>query len=221
MARGTDFGGIHSSRDLNLIQQSVDEQPAEPKLNLVEIPGADGTKDLSELPAGRVLYNDRTVTWTFALYPGDNWATKHRQVSNLLNGRRCHITLDTNPGYYYIGRLTVKKYNLDMTLRQITVEATCSPYMRKQNITTVEVNFNRVPAGEFIPILLENERMPTVPTIEVTVPATIKWGNAEAEIGEGSFTSLDIELQAGANTLYAKSATGEGKISIHYQEGSL
>lgn len=137
MARGTDFGGIHSHRDLNLIQQQVNEQPAEPKLNMIDIPGADGSKDLSELPGGRLTYKDRTVSWLFALYPGDNWDTKHRQVSNALNGKRCRITLDTNPAYYYLGRLIVKKYNKDKALRQITVEAVCSPYLLKQEPTVL------------------------------------------------------------------------------------
>ena len=133
--KGTDFGGVHSYTDLHLIQQLVDIQPAEPKLNLVDIPGADGSKDLSEMPGGRVVYKDRTLTWTFALYPGENWHDKHRQVSNTLNGRRCKITMDDDPGHYYLGRLSVKKYNTDKVLRQITVEATCSPWMLKQEQT--------------------------------------------------------------------------------------
>lgn len=141
MARGTDFGGIHSHRDLNLIQQLVEVQPAEPKLNLVDIPGADGSRDLSALPAGRVVYADRSITWTFALYPGEKWDAKHRQVSNALNGRECKITLDTDPDYYYQGRLSVKKYNHDRTLHQITVEATCRPWILKQMQTSAFIPF--------------------------------------------------------------------------------
>ena len=64
MARGTTFSDIHSHRDLHLIQQQVDVQPAPPKLNLVDIPGANGSKDLSTQPAGRVVYEDRKITWT-------------------------------------------------------------------------------------------------------------------------------------------------------------
>lgn len=137
MAKGTDFGGVHSFYDLNLIQQLVDEQPAEPKLNLIDIPGADGSVDMSELPGGRLVYKDRTLTWIYALYPGENWDAKHRQVSNALNGKRCRITLDSNPDYYYDGRVTVKKYNKDKLLRQITVEAICNPWMLKQQPTVV------------------------------------------------------------------------------------
>lgn len=141
MARGTNFGGIHSHYDLNLIQQKVVVEPAEPRLNLIEIPGADGAVDMSEQPAGRVTYDTRIVTWTFALYPGENWDAKHRQVSNVLNGRRCNITLDTDPEYYYQGRLRVKKHNVDGLLRQIVVEAVCQPYKLRQAPTQVFVPF--------------------------------------------------------------------------------
>jgi hypothetical protein len=142
MARGTDFGGIHSHRDLNLIQQSVEVDPAEPKLNMVEIPGADGAVDMSEQPAGRVVFNTRKITWTYALYPGESWDAKHRQVSNVLNGRKCNITLDTDPEYYYVGRLSVTKHNIDNTLRQITIVAICQPYKLRQEQTVVFVPFS-------------------------------------------------------------------------------
>jgi hypothetical protein len=141
MARGTSFGGIHSHTDLNLIQQKVEVEPAEPKMNLVEIPGADGAVDMTEQPAGRVTYKTRKITWTFALYPGENWDAKHRQVNNALNGRRCDITLDSDPEYYYQGRLAVKKHNVDGLLRQIVVEAICQPYKLRQDVTHVFVPF--------------------------------------------------------------------------------
>lgn len=141
MVRGTNFGGIHSHYDLNLIQQKVDVEPAEPKLNLIEIPGADGAVDMTEQPAGQVTYETRKITWTFALYPGENWEAKRRQVNNALNGRRCDITISTDPEYYYQGRLSVKKHNVDMSLRQIVVEAICQPYKLRQLQTLVFVPF--------------------------------------------------------------------------------
>ena len=217
MAKGTDFGGVHSARDLHLIQQKLDIQPAEPKLNLIDIPGADGSVDMSELPAGRVVYHDRTLTWTYALYPGDDWHTKHRQVSNALNGKRCNIILDDDSANYFSGRLAVKKYNTDRALRQITVVATCSPWILKRSRTIVRADLT----ADFQAITLSNGKKPAIPTIEVNTAATIVWGELTAEIEAGSFTSLDIELKEGNNVLYAKAASGSGGITVTYQEGSL
>lgn len=221
MAKGTDFGGVHSNRDLHLIQQKVEIQPAEPKLNLIDIPGGDGSKDLSDRPAGRIVYKNRPATWLFALYPGENWHEKHKQVSNALNGKRCAITLDDDPGVYYEGRLSVKKYNTDKLLRQITVEANCHPYLLKQQETRVETTLT----SDFKAITLPNWKKPVIPEITVTSETTIRWKGATATLAPGTHRLLDVELQEGENLIEAKlaNATGNivGGITFTYREGSL
>ena len=217
MARGTNFGGIHSHRGLNLIQQTVEISPAEPKLNLINVPGANGSKDLSEQPAGRVVYNNRAIVWTFGLYPGEDWPAKHRQVSRALNGKRLRITLDEDPGYYYDGRVAVKKYNRDRTLRQITVEATCDPYMLKQ-LETVRTEILSTTERS---IVLTNECKPVLPQFTVTAPTVIGFNGNSFSMNAGTHRFLDIELQEGVNTLTARTTSGSGTITIKYQEGAL
>ena len=217
MARGTDFGGIHSHFDLRLIQQKVEVQPAEPKLNLIEIPGADGFKDYSETPAGRVTYKPRRILWTFALYPGENWDEKRSEVEGKLNGVSCQITLDTDPGYYYQGRLAVSKYNLDRSLRQITVEAVCQPYKLKQLETSESMDITT----SYKPMLLFNSRKPVTPIITVTVPSTIMWQGGTYSLAAGSHKILGLQFQEGENQLQVKTSSGTGRVTITYREGAL
>lgn len=217
MARGTTFGRVHSHLDLHLIQQKVEVQPAEPRLNLVEIPGADGFKDYSETPAGRVTYKPRKILWTFALYPGDNWEEKQSEVSGKLNGLSAKITLDADPDYYYLGRLTVAKYNRDRSLRQIQVEATCQPFKLKQLETSTSLDLST----SYKTVMLLNSRKPVIPTITVTAATTIMWrGNTYALVA-GTHRILGIELQEGGNELQAKVNSGTGRLTITYQEGAL
>lgn len=218
MARGTDFGGVHSSIDLHLIQQMVDVQPAEPKLNLIDIPGGDGVKDMSTQPAGRVVFKDRKITWTFALYPGDLWDDKHRQVSGALNGKYCKITLDSDPDYYYLGRLVVKSYKVSNQLRQIVIEASCRPYKLRQQETKVTVSNI---STTYRTLDLVNDRKPIVPTITVTAETTLRWNGGTITLSPGTHRILDIELQEGINKLEAKVAAGTGSITLTYQEGAL
>lgn len=217
--RETRFGDdIYSFQDLHLIQQRVDIQPAEPKLNLVNIPGADGSKDLSELPGGRLYYKDRKITWIFALFPGDNWDEKHSQVSNALNGKRCTIHLYSDWDWYYEGRVVVKKYNRDKALRQITVEATCGPYKRRYALSGGDFNITT----EIRNITLPNEQLPVVPDIYATVEAEITWNGMTAVISPGTwYSSLDIELAKGVNTIGVRALSEAGTIRILYREGSL
>ena len=219
MPRETRFGDdIYSFRTLHLIQQKVDVQPAEPKLNLIDIPGANGSKDISEQPAGRMMYKDRTITWTFALYPGDKWETKHAEVSNALNGLRCTIHLGTDWDWYYEGRLVVKEYNVDKALRQITVEAICKPYKRKFALSGGDFDVTTERAD----IRLHNEQLPVVPDFYADVEAEITWQGSSVVIAPGVwFSSLDIELPKGESVIGLRATSAPGKVRILYREGSL
>ena len=219
MPRETRFGDdIYSFRTLHLIQQKVDVQPAAPKLNLIDIPGANGSKDISEQPAGRMMYKDRTITWTFALYPGDKWETKHAEVSNALNGLRCTIHLGTDWDWYYEGRLVVKEYNVDKALRQITVEAICKPYKRKFALSGGDFDVTT----ERTDIRLYNEQLPVVPDFYADVEAEITWQGSSVVIAPGVwFSSLDIELPKGESVIGLRATSAPGKVRILYREGSL
>lgn len=217
MAKGTDFGGVHSRDQLGLIQQKVVVGAAEPKTNFVNIPGTDGTKDFTEQPAGRVTYKDRKLSWTFALYPSDDWAEKLREVTNALSGRRCKITLDENPDYYFDGRVAVKSYPRDKSLRQITVEATCSPYQLKQRETVRTVQVTTTVQT----IRLANEFKVATPRFKVTAETVIGWNGGTLTLSPGEHMSLDVQLPAGVSNLTAKTVSGTGTLTITYQEGSL
>lgn len=220
MAKGTTFGTVHSNRDLGLIQQKVDIQPAQPKLNLIDIPGADGSKDLSDRPAGRIVYHDRVLTWTFALYPGENWHEKHRQVSAALNGKRLDIYLDDDPNYFYTGRLTVKKYNTDKALRQITVEATCSPYMWSVNISSTQGAFT---LNRDSTIYL-NAVAPTECFVTLPYQATIKFKSYSISASEGRL-KLPALLSPGENAitinLSKSGSSGTAIVTFEWREGAL
>jgi phage-related protein len=124
---GIKFGEIHSFFDLNLILSAVKIPPAAPKTTYVEVPGADGSVDLTEAH-GEVRYSDRQLEFTFTAHPLDamKWEERKTAVSNALNGKRCRITLDSNPDYYYDGRVVVKmdsSFARDMVTREGAPEA--------------------------------------------------------------------------------------------------
>ena len=79
MAKGTKFGSLHSVADLRLIQQSVKITPAKPRLNLLDVPGANGKVDLTEANGAGVTFESKkydciapegvVCTWSPAEYP--------------------------------------------------------------------------------------------------------------------------------------------------------
>lgn len=161
--KGITFGEIHSYRDLNLILSKVEIAPAKPKTNYIDIPGGDGSVDLTEAH-GEVKYYDRECKFTFSMNPSGDlseaaWEAKKTEVSNALNGNKFKITLDKDAEFYYLGRCEVNEYLSNKRLRQIVVAATVEPYKYKQEET--EVRFmTKVPvpinADESNPITFED-----------------------------------------------------------------
>lgn len=212
MMKGIWFDNIHSYGDFNLVLSKVDIPPATPKTQYVDIPGGDGSADLTEA-FGEVKYKDRDCKFTFTVFPYEDPEQKKKEVSNLLNGKRCKITLDKDPDYYWDGRCMIDNYSSNKNVHQIVVKATVAPYKRKKGATIVEVS-----AGENVPIILSNGRKRAIPTITAMADATITFDGNSFTIGAGTHRVLNISLVEGGNLL---TVTSTAPVVFTYQEGDL
>lgn len=210
--KGIIFGNIHSWDDLNLILSKPDIPPAEVKENYVDIPGGDGSADLTEA-FGEVRYKDRKCKFTLSVLPSDDFEEKKREVSNLLNGKRMRITLDKDPDYYWEGRCSVDSYASNKMNRQIVVGATVAPYKLKTYPTRVVI-----PAGNKVVRTLWNSRKTVVPTITATAAASIIFEGGTYNIEAGTSKILNIELVEGRNQV---TVTSSAPVEFSYQEGDL
>lgn len=209
---GIYFDNIHSYHDLNLVLSKAEIPPAAVKTQYVDIPGGDGSVDLTEA-LGRIFYKDRECTFTFTAIPPDDFEEKKKEVSNLLNGKRCKIILDKDPDYYWEGRCALDKYSSDKNVHQIVVTATVAPYKLKVNQTTVII-----PAGEAVSRVLKNGRKPVVPIITNTAEATIVFNNNTVTIDPGVHKLLEITLTEENNQVIVTSSEA---VKFSYQEGDL
>lgn len=210
--KGIWFDGVHSFEHLNLVLSEVDIPPAAVKTNYVDIPGGDGSVDLTEA-LGEVKYKDRECTFTFTAFPQDDFEDKKREVSNLLNGKRCELIVDKDPDYYWTGRCAINEYQSDKNIHKIVVGATVAPYKMRIKETVVTV-----PAGEAVVAVLSNSRKTVVPTIFNTDDATIIFGDTTYNLKAGTHTILDFELVAGDNQV---TVTSIGSVKFTYREGDL
>lgn len=210
--KGIWFDNTHSYDDLNLVLSKVDIPPAQPKTNYIDIPGGDGSLDLTEA-LGEVKFEDRACTFTFTAFPQDNFEEKKTQVSNLLNGKRCIIKLDKDPDYYWEGRCSINEYASDRNLHKIVVGAVVAPYKLKNNKTVVTVT-----AGTSVNKTLTNGRMTVVPTITNTANATIVFGGNPHTLSPGTHNREKIILKHGENTV---TVTSTSTVTFTYQEGDL
>ena len=216
ISRGVNFGDIHSFNDLNLILSPFVPTPATPKTSYIDVPGGDGSLDLTEA-LGEVKFNDRGFTFTFSVNPADKMTfdDKVSQVSNALNGKCCKITIDRDPEYYWDGRLSVDQYMQDRNLKKIVVKAIVKPYKFRQDVTVSTVALTSSEKS----VVLTNGRKSVVPEITCTNDNTVvKLGNVSKSLSKGTHKVLDFQLVEGDNTFRV---SGSGTISFKYQEGAL
>lgn len=212
MMKGMWFDDIHSYQDLNLVLSSVTIPPATVKKTYVDIPGGDGSVDLTEA-LGEVRYKDRECSFTFTVFPYEDFEEKKKYISNLLNGKRCRLILDKDPEYYWDGRCFINSYASNKNLHKIVVGATVAPYKLKTVQTTINVA-----AGTSIPGTLTNGRKRVIPTITTTASATVIFEGSTFNLGVGTHTILNIELKYGDNQVIV---TSTKPVKFTYQEGDL
>ena len=216
---GIQFNNIHSYHDLGLVLSAVDIPPAKPKTNYIDIPGGDGSADLTEAN-GEVKYYDRDAKFTFTMNPAGDlsdmaWEEKKTEISNLLNGIDFKITLDKDDGFYYQGRCTVDSYLSNKRVRQFVISAKLKPYKLKKSETYLK--YNVTPTVQTVSIT--NSRKSVCPYIECSGNNTIvSFGSATYNFSAGVHRTLDITFKYGINKV---DISGNGTVAFRFQEGEL
>lgn len=126
--KGITFGDYHSYRDLHLILTEKVIGTPSPKTELIDIPGSDGVLDFTEY-FGEVKYENRKLSFDFStLVPQSEFMALFSLVQNALHGKKMMISLDVDPEWYYIGRVTVSEWKADKRIGKLTIDCDCEPY---------------------------------------------------------------------------------------------
>lgn len=105
-----------------------------PVYNYVDIPGADGSMDISDYLVGRPTYSDRQGSFEFYVVNdyGD-WASRRKEIAAFLDGRKLKMHLEDDPNYYYEGRFYFKQWTPDASHSRVTIEYRLKPYRYLSN----------------------------------------------------------------------------------------
>lgn len=212
--KGISFGNYHSYDDFGLILNKKLINAPKPKSHYVDIEGADGSLDFSEA-FGEVKFQRRDLEFQFtSLVPRSEFWTTFTEIQNALHGREFEIIDDEDPDYYYIGRVTIDKWSIDKVIGSFTVKVEAEPYkyhlretQRTDTITGTKV------------LVYKNDRKSVVPVFRASAPMTLVFGKTSTSIGSGAdYYSPEIIFREGNNSL---TVTGEGTLTVRYQEGAL
>ena len=232
--RGVKFGEKHSYADWNLILITKTVGFPSPKTETEDIPGADGSLDFSEALTGDIHYENRNLEFEFEMIdPIRNWDNKITEITNYLHGRKFKIILDSDPSFYYYGRVSINDFKSNKTTGTLTIEADVEPYKYDLCSSTEDwlwdpFNFETGIINELSSIKISGEkditiigrRMKVVPTIEVknTNDMKVEFEGNSYSLQEGKQRILNIEIKEGENHL---KFIGTGEITIDYRGGCL
>ena len=229
------FGTKNSYTDFGLILSSKDISLPKPKTKSVEVPGADGKLDLTDVLTEEVKFQNRKLQFSFTVIDHFNgWSTRLSQVTNYLHGEYLKIQMDWDKEHYYIGRCEVNKFKTNKRTATIVIDVDAEPW-KYDNKTTggnspwTWDDFNFI-NGEIRPltyqtyssdtfIQVNNGRKPCSPTIHTTNAVHVEIGGHSYDLNAGQTKTLTEVLMApGTNTFLF---VGNSEVTITFKGGSL
>ena len=221
------FGTKNSYDDFGLILTDKDIGFPEPKLEEVDVIGADGVIDLSEVLNDDIKYKTRKLQFTFTVLKGNKyWASTVADVANYLHGKKLRIQMDFDPAYYYTGRCKINSFKTSKRLCTITIDAECEPYRLDINGNGEKwlwdtfsfqngfIRVNAVTVNGSLQVNLQNQRKIVSPTFTCSTAMTVTFDGVTYNLPKGKTQVLGIRLQYGTNYVTFK---GNGTVKIEYQ----
>ena len=225
------FGTKNSYDDFGLILTDKDIGFPEPKLEEVDVIGADGVIDLSEVLNDDIKYKTRKLQFTFTVLKGNKyWASTVADIANYLHGKKLRIQMDFDPAYYYTGRCKINSFKTSKRLCTITIDAECEPYRLDINGNGEKwlwdtfsfqngfIRVNAVTVNGSLQVNLQNQRKIVSPTFTCSTAMTVTFDGVTYNLLKGKTQVLGIRLQYGTNYVTFK---GNGTVKIEYQGGAL
>ena len=231
---GVTIGEKHTLKDWNLGWTAITLGFPEPKTYEQDVPGADGTLDITEaVTGGDVKYKNRSLTLEFETPDEDffEWGSIVSDIANYLVGKKMKIILDTDPSFYYIGRLTIDVEKTDRINGKLVMSGEVDPYKYEvasslEDWLWDDFNFETDIIREYgsikvsgkYELCIPGRRKRIIPTIECDSIMEVTYNGISYTLQKGKSKVFDIWLTEGDNILIFK---GNGLISVDYRGGSL
>lgn len=180
----------------------------------VDIKGANGILDLSEVLTGDVCYSNRNIKLTFAMMEDEDYYSTVSQIANYLHGKKITMKLTNDDEYFYSGRAVINQWDYSPGKGSLVIEMGADPFKYSVTESNVFVNLN----NETKLLTLPNKRMRVAPTLIVTGSVTMTFEGNTYTLQAGEQQLLNFVLSEGDNTV---SFSGTGSVKITYRQGAL
>lgn len=132
---GATFGGgavgvsKHTYTDFNMIPKSkITFNPPSVKSQYIDITGANGRLDYTQLLTGNIAYDNRIGTIEFVVLTPSSYASVYSQLLAYFHGKETRVILDDDPNYYYQGRFFVNQWKSQEGASTIAIDYSLDPF---------------------------------------------------------------------------------------------
>lgn len=191
--------GIDTYENWGLVISEMTLSPPEPKYYLVDLPGGNGSLDITNALNPDTVYENRVQEFVFTselvFWDSTAFEKLKTKVSNALHGRVFDYELSWDPGYTYHGRFTVDEYGTDGILRQITLKVEADPYKSSGMMTEC---YEMTTGATVAPV---SGRKPVCPTFEFSADTIVTFNGDRYVMPKGTYKINDLFFTQGANPI--------------------
>lgn len=206
--------------------------PPSVKTNYIEIPGADGSLDVTTAIAGRPLFNNRTGSWSFYVENGfKDWSVLYSEIMMYLHGQEMRAVLEDDAAYFYVGRFSVNQWKSDPGNSMIVINYNVDPYKYYStsdedwlwdpfNFETGLIRYYKnLVVLNSLTVNVVGDVMETIPTIVCSTDSvSVTFNGVTHQLARGSNRFNDFVISGDENEF---TFTGNGTISIDAVGGRL
>ena len=209
------FNGEKSAYyDWDIVLTKADIPLPSVKTSSVDIKGANGILDLSEVLTGDVCYGNRNIKLTFAMMEDRDYYSTMSDIANYLHGKKVTLKLTNDDEYFYSGRATINDWDYSPGKGALVIAISADPFKYCVTESNMVVNLSNETKSLTIP----NKRMRVTPTLIVSGSVTMSFEGKTYTLQAGKQQLLNFVLSEGNNNV---SFSGTGSVKITYRQGAL
>ena len=185
------------------------------KRHVVELKGANGQIDLSEVFSGRPMCSTRKLTAEFDVEDRhfSRWMQLSSELLNWIHGKRAEITASTDPDFYYEGRIAVTVAKKNKVYSTVKIDADCEPFKKQVNPDREEFTVS----GSRLKNYFADE-MPAIPVITCSAAMTVTFCGETYSLMQGENRIYELVTSPGTNEYLF---SGSGSVQFVCRGGRL
>lgn len=210
--RGIYINGQHTGQNISLVMTEKNIGTPVVQTYKVDVPGRNGSLDLSEFLTGDICYSNRSLNFKFIADGNREKILTAIDKMMMFHGQQADIILEDYSDYYYKGRIAIdcKDYGCYAEF-EMSVDAKPFRMAREKKRVVFDIASAET-------IHLENPGVSVIPNVTVSSSVTIVRNEKRISLSKGQYYLNELKLLNGSNDF---SVEGNAEVIFEYREAFI